>query len=146
VSPESVIAGVRVSHPERIVYPGLGLCKLDVARYYERVSPWIVPHVRGRPFTLVHCPKGVAGPCAYMKHSKLWGPSVLRRVRIQEKAKVGDYMVAGNLPSVIGIAQIGALEIHTWNSTTDDVERPNRIAWDLDPGSEVTWAGVIFLT
>jgi bifunctional non-homologous end joining protein LigD len=144
VSPEPVVvAGVRISHPERIVYPDSGLSKGDVARYYERVGRWIAPHVRARPLTLVHCPKGVAGPCTYMKHSKLWGPDVLRRVRIQEKTKVGEYMVADDLAGIVGIAQMGALEIHTWNSTTDNLEQPNRIVWDLDPGPAATWEQVI---
>jgi DNA ligase D-like protein (predicted polymerase) len=143
VNAEPVVAGVRISHPERVVYAELGLSKLDIARDYERLGPWIVPHVRGRPLTLVHCPKGMAGPCTYMKHSKLWGPNVLRRVRIQEKTKVGGYMVADDFGGIVGIAQMGALEIHTWNSTTDNLEQPNRIVWDLDPGPEVTWTHVI---
>ena len=138
-----VVAGVRISNPDRIVYPDAGLSKLDIAQYYAWIGDWIVPHVAGRPLTLVHCPKGLAGPCAYMKHSKLWGPDVLRRVKIREKTKIGDYMVADDLAGVVGLAQMGALEVHTWNSTTDDVERPNRIVWDLDPGEAVTWSAVV---
>jgi len=138
-----VVAGVRISHPDRIVYPDLGLSKADIARYYGQVSKWMVPHVRTRPLTLVHCPNGMAGPCTYMKHSKLWGPDVLRRVSIPEKTKVGNYMVADDLAGIIGTVQMGVLEIHTWNSTADDVERPNRIVWDLDPGDRVTWPTVV---
>ena len=138
-----VVAGIRISHPDRLVYPDLGLSKLDLARYYERDGDWIVPHVAGRPLTLVHCPKGLPGPCTYMKHSKLWGPPALRRVRIPEKTKIGDYMVADDLAGVVAAAQMGVLELHTWNSTTDDIERPNRIVWDLDPGEAVKWPTVI---
>jgi bifunctional non-homologous end joining protein LigD len=128
-----VIAGVAISHANRVVFPDLGLTKLDIARFYETIAQWIVPHVRGRPLTLVHCPKGLSGSCTYMKHSKLWGPSVLRRVRIPEKTKIGEYLVADTLAGVVGLVQMGVLEIHTWNSTADNVERPNRIVWDLDP-------------
>ena len=63
----------------------------------------------------------------------------LRRVRIQEKTKVGEYLVADSIEAVIALAQMGVVEIHTWNSTADDVERPNRIVWDLDPGPELAW-------
>jgi bifunctional non-homologous end joining protein LigD len=106
---------------------------------FEAIGDWIVPHVRGRPLTLVHCPAGIGGACAYMKHAKAWGPSALRRVRIQEKTKVGEYLVADTVSAVVALAQMGIVEIHTWNSTDDDIERPNRIVWDLDPGPQVSW-------
>jgi bifunctional non-homologous end joining protein LigD len=137
-----VVAGIRISHPDRPIYPELGVVKLDLVRYYEEIGEWIVPHVRGRPLTLVHCPAGIAGPCAYMKHAKAWGPTALRRVRIAEKTKVGEYLVADNLSAVVALAQMGIVEIHTWNSTDDDVERSNRIVWDLDPGPDITWKQV----
>jgi bifunctional non-homologous end joining protein LigD len=134
-----VVAGIRISHPDRPIYPELGVSKLDLVRYYEEIGEWIVPHVQGRPLTLVHCPSGVGGACMYMKHAKAWGPTALRRVRIQEKTKVGEYLVADDVSAVIALAQMGIVEIHTWNSTDDDVERPNRIVWDLDPGPQIAW-------
>jgi bifunctional non-homologous end joining protein LigD len=138
-SNEAVVAGIRVSHPDRLIYPELELSKIQLARYYEDIEPWIMPHVRGRPLTLIHCPAGISGPCAYMRHGKAWGPSALRRVRIPEKTKVGEYLVADSINAVVALAQMGVVEIHTWNSTTADIERPNRIVWDLDPGPEITW-------
>jgi bifunctional non-homologous end joining protein LigD len=126
-----------------VVYPDLGVTKLDVVRYYEAAGKWIVPHVTGRPLTLVHCPQGISAPCTYLKHSKLWGPDVIRRVRIREKTKTGDYMVADDLRAVIGLAQMGVIEVHTWNSTDADIERPDRIVWDLDPGPAISWRQVV---
>jgi bifunctional non-homologous end joining protein LigD len=139
----STVLGVRISHPARVIYPDLGISKLQLARYYERIGEWIVPHVAGRPLTLVHCPAGVAGPCHFLKHAKAWGPSVLRRVHIQEKTKVGQYLVADSIEAVVSLAQMGIVEIHTWNSTADSIERPNRVVWDLDPGPEVSWKQVV---
>jgi bifunctional non-homologous end joining protein LigD len=139
----STVAGVRISHPHRLIYPDLGISKIELARYYEEIGDWIVPHVAGRPLTLVHCPAGLAAPCVYMKHAKAWGPNALRRVKIQEKTKVGEYLVADSIEAVVSLAQMGIVEIHTWNSTTADIERPNRIVWDLDPGPEVTWKQVV---
>jgi bifunctional non-homologous end joining protein LigD len=133
------VRGVRISHPERLIYPELGISKIQLARYYEQIADWIVPHVEGRPLTLVHCPAGLAAPCSYLKHAKQWGPSALRRVKIQEKTKVGEYLVADSIGAVISLAQMGIVEIHTWNSTTDNLERPDRIVWDLDPGPDVSW-------
>jgi bifunctional non-homologous end joining protein LigD len=140
---DTAVGGVRISHSERVVYRDVGITKLDVAHYYDAIGEWILPHVAGRPLTLVHCPSGMGGRCNFLKHSKLWGPSVIRRVKIQEKTKIGDYMVADSLAGIIAIAQMSVLEIHTWNSTADDIERPNRIVIDLDPGDDVVWPQVI---
>lgn len=139
----SAVVGVRISHPDRLIYPELGISKIQLARYYERIADWIVPHVAGRPLTLVHCPAGLAAPCHFLKHAKAWGPNALRRVRIQEKAKVGEYLVADSIEAVVSLAQMGIVEIHTWNCTADDLERPNRLVWDLDPGPQVTWKQIV---
>jgi bifunctional non-homologous end joining protein LigD len=126
-----------------VIYPDLGTSKIQLARYYERIAEWIVPHLAGRPLTLLHCPAGIAAPCHFLKHAKAWGPGALRRVRIPEKTKVGEYLVADSIEAVIALAQMGIVEIHTWNSTADDIERPNRLVWDLDPGPEVSWKQVV---
>ena len=138
-----VVAGVRISHPDRLIYPDLGISKVQLAQYYESIADWIVPHVAGRPLTLVHCPAGLAAPCSFLKHAKAWGPSALRRVKIQEKTKVGEYLIADSIEAVVSLAQMGIVEIHTWNSVIEDIERPNRIVWDLDPGPAVTWKQVV---
>jgi bifunctional non-homologous end joining protein LigD len=64
-------------------------------------------------------------------------------VRIQEKTKVGEYLVADSIEAVVSLAQMGIVEIHTWNSTADDIDRPNRLVWDLDPGPQVSWKQVV---
>src|SRR5688572_24280477 len=143
VAPAPVVAGVRISHPDRVIYPALGLTKLDLVRFYESIGNWIVPHVKGRPLTLVHCPNGMLAECRYMRHTKTWGPTVLRRVKIREKTKTGEYLVADDFAGVIALIQMGIVEIHTWNSTIDEIERPNRIIWDLDPGPDVSWTQVV---
>jgi bifunctional non-homologous end joining protein LigD len=134
-----IVAGIRLSHPDRLIYPDLNISKLRLAQYYEQIGEWILPHIQGRPLTLVHCPAGVAGPCQFLRHAKAWGPGALRRVRIREKTKVGEYLVADTVAAAVALAQMGIVEIHTWNSTAGDVERPNRIVWDLDPGPEIAW-------
>jgi bifunctional non-homologous end joining protein LigD len=140
---DTVVRGIRISNPDRVVYPELGLTKIDLVRYYDRVAEWMLPHVLDRPLTLVHCPAGLQAPCNYMRHRRVWGPNVLKRVTIKEKTKVGEYLAVVNLEGVIALAQMGIIEVHTWNSTIDDVERPNRIVWDLDPGPKVKLRDVI---
>src|SRR6478735_12267460 len=144
-----LVSGVGISHPDRQVYPALAFTKLDLARYYERIAGWMLPHVAGRPLTLVRCPDGAPadpaseGGCFYMKHSKLWAPPALRRVRIREKTKIGEYLVADSAAALVSLVQMGVLEIHTWNATCARLEQPDRIVIDLDPGAGVGWPAVI---
>src|SRR5262245_58088596 len=70
------VAGVRISHPDRLIYPDLEISKIQLAQYYERIAEWIVPHVAARPLTLVHCPAGITAPCNFLKHAKAWGDGV----------------------------------------------------------------------
>src|SRR5688572_16236863 len=109
------------------MFPELGLSKLDIAQYYADVGRWMLPHLKGRPLTLVFCPTGVGEGCRYLRHTKVWGPKAIRRVRIQEKTKVGEYMVVDTLEGLVSLAQMNVLEIHTWNSTMDRVDQPDRI-------------------
>ncbi len=137
------VAGVSISHPERVLAP-TGLTKLALARYYERVGEAMLPHVRGRPLTLVRWAEGKTTEKGgvYLRHAKAWGPKVLRRVEIREKQKVGEYLVVDDVAGLVGLAQMDILEIHTWSSTDDDVERPNRVVFDLDPAPDVGWREV----
>jgi bifunctional non-homologous end joining protein LigD len=137
------VAGQRLTHADRPLYPARNLTKLDVASYYERVADWILPHVRGRPLTLVRCPKGVDGGCFYMRHSRVWSPPSLRTVRIREKTKRGEYLVVDDLTGLIGLVQMDVLEIHTWNAHVESLEHPDRLVLDLDPGPDVAWRDVV---
>ena len=137
------VAGVSLSHPDRILYPEDGITKLDLARYYEAVGDWIVPHVAGRPLTLVRCPNGL-GSCFYMKHTRTWHPpDVIRQFRIREQKKTGEYAVVDSIAGIIALAQMNILEIHTWNATVDHLDQPDRIVIDLDPGPKVAWKDVV---
>jgi bifunctional non-homologous end joining protein LigD len=138
------VAGVGISHSERILFAAADRTKLDLARYYEGIADWIIPHIEDRPLTLVRCPGGVGGEdCFYMKHSKVWAPAPLRRVPIREKTRIGEYLIADTLPALVGLVQLGVVEVHTWNARFRDLERPDRIVIDLDPGDDVTWPAVI---
>jgi bifunctional non-homologous end joining protein LigD len=136
------IAGVSISHPERVFFPADGITKVDVARYYEAVADWIVPHVQGRPLTLVRCAESIED-CVYMRHLKVWRHwPALRVLHIPEQRKLGEYLVADDTPGLVSLAQMDILELHTWNVTAPHLEHPDRIVIDLDPGPGVTWRAV----
>jgi len=144
------IAVIGISHPDRVMFPEAGVTKLDLAKYYERIARWIMPHLVDRPLTLVRCPTGVrAGSakkgdeCFFMKHSKVWAPPAIRRVRIREKTKIGEYLIADSLAALVGLVQMDILEVHTWNACFTRIECPDRMVIDLDPGSDVGWPVIV---
>jgi bifunctional non-homologous end joining protein LigD len=141
MSDPHVVAGVRVTHPDRVLFPAAGLTKLDMVRYYEAVADWMLPHLRGRPLTLKQCAPD-ADHCRYLRHSGERAPSQVRIVNIQERTKVGDYMIVDNTTALIALAQRNIVEFHTWNSRDRAIERPDRIVFDLDPGPEVGWSAM----
>jgi bifunctional non-homologous end joining protein LigD len=103
----------------------------------------MLPHLRGRPLTLKQCAPDAAH-CRYMRHSgEHRAPAQVRVINIREKTKIGDYMIVDDLPALIALAQRNIVEFHTWNSTDDAIERPNRIIFDLDPGPAVAWRAMV---
>jgi bifunctional non-homologous end joining protein LigD len=136
------IAGVAISSPDRLLFPEAQITKLDMLRYYEAVGDWILPHLQGRPLTLKQCAPDV-DHCRFLRHSGERAPGQVRVVNIQEQTKIGDYMVVDDLSGLIALAQRNIIEFHTWNSTADGVERPDRVVFDLDPGPDVAWKETI---
>ncbi|MEW6442804.1 MAG: DNA ligase D [bacterium] len=137
------VAGVKLTNPDRILYPEQGITKSDLAAYYEAVSQRILPHIRGRPLTLVRCPQGRQKKCFYQKHLDETLPEALRGVPIREKDKVETYIVLDDLSGLISLVQLGVLEIHPWGSREDRLEQPDRLVFDLDPDPAVPWQEVV---
>jgi bifunctional non-homologous end joining protein LigD len=141
--PEDVteIAGVKITNPDRVLYPEQGLTKRELALFYERISAWILPHLKNRPLTLVRCPEGHEKQCFYQKHINEQVPSTVKRVQIE-----GDsvpYGAVDSLPGLISLVQMGVLELHIWGSHIDDIERPDYIVFDLDPDEGLGWDRVV---
>ncbi|MEO5572928.1 MAG: DNA ligase D, partial [Gammaproteobacteria bacterium] len=137
------VAGVILSHPDKVLYPDIGLTKSDLAHYYEAVAPLILPHLIDRPLTLLRCPDGSDGACFYQKHAKDIVSEHIGRITIQQTAGRACYMTADSLPAIISLVQMGVLELHTWGSRRDKLDRPDRITFDLDPDTDVKWIKVI---
>lgn len=136
------VAGVKLTHPERVLDPQGGLTKRKLAEYLEAVSPLMLPEVVGRPLSLVRCPEGTAGKCFFMKHAAFATPQ-LRRIPIEEKESRGEYLIADTVAGLVGLAQMGVLEIHTWNSVDVTLEKPDRVVFDFDPGPRARWEDVV---
>jgi bifunctional non-homologous end joining protein LigD len=138
------IAGVALTNPDRVLYPDQGITKQDLAAYYEAVAPAMLPHVAGRPLVLVRCPEGQRKECFYQKHWSVGLPDTLETVDIEESSgAVRPYATLDDASGLVSLIQHGVLEIHVWGARADDVDRPDRIVLDLDPGPGVSWRRVI---
>lgn len=136
-------AGVRLTSPDKTLYPQSGLTKLDLAAYYRDVADWILPDIRHRPLVLVRCPDGQQDACFYQKHPGAGTPSQLRQLPIREKNKREPYVLVDDVKGLIALAQVGALEIHAWGSREDRLEKPDRLIFDLDPDPSIAWKTVV---
>jgi bifunctional non-homologous end joining protein LigD len=136
-----IFEGVRLTHPDRILYAGTNLSKLDIARYYAQIGNWALPELSRRLLTLVRSP--AAGmKTFYQKHIGDEAPEAIRRFNIDGEAETEVYPYIDDLPGLIGLVQMGVLEIHPWGSRVDKIELPDRVTMDLDPDEGLPWERV----
>lgn len=133
-----VVSGVRISHPDRVVYREGGVTKGDLAQYYERVAERLLAHAGHRPLTLKRCPSGMARPCFFQKHAGEGFPGEIGTVDLLEHdGEPARYLTLLDAASLAAAVQMGALEFHIWGSHNDAIERPDRLIFDLDPDPSV---------
>ena len=137
------VAGVKLSNPERVLYPGEKVTKRELALFYERIEAWILPHLKNRPLTLVRCPSGHTKQCFYQKHVSDQFPKIVKRVQVEEGPDAEPYGAIDSLSGLISLVQMSVLEIHIWGSHIDDIERPDYIVFDLDPDEGLSWERVV---
>ena len=140
------VAGVRVTHPERVLFDELGLTKGALAEYYEAVADHLLPDLKGRPLSLVRCPQGPGEGCFFQKHIDAAWSDEIDRVTIAQSDGEGIYAVANTAAAVVGLVQKGVIELHVWGSTTRDLSKPDRMVFDLDPDALVPWRDVMAAT
>jgi bifunctional non-homologous end joining protein LigD len=135
-------AATKVSNPERIIDPSTGLTKLDLVRYYESIATWLVPHLKGRPCSLVRGPTGIAGELFFQKHG-----DKLRILGVKELSRSiwpdhDPLLEVSSARAIAGAAQMNVIEFHTWNASVKNINKPDRVVFDLDPGDGVSWKHV----
>lgn len=137
------VSGVRLTHPDRVLFSGAGLTKLDLARYYVAVSDRMLPYAGNRPISLVRCPDGESGERFFQKHHKKGMPAALKPLPIVENdGKTADYLMVDSPAGLVGVAQIAGLEIHPWGARVGNLENPERLIFDLDPDTQLGFADV----
>ncbi|HEX4146366.1 MAG TPA: non-homologous end-joining DNA ligase [Pirellulales bacterium] len=138
-----MIGGVRLTHPDKVLYPEQGLTKLDLASYYQQVAEWMLPLVVGRPLALVRCPGGRGKPCFFQKHPGEGETKHLSQVDVSLTGTPEYHLAIKNEASLIELVQMGVLEIHVWGALAKRLEKPDRLIFDLDPDPSVAWAQVV---
>ena len=134
--------GVRLTHPDRVLFPEEGISKLDLARYYAAAGDWALAHLAHRPLSLLRCPEGRDKECFFQKHVGSGVPDRVGRVEVPEGSGSATYLVIEDLAGLVSLVQMGVIEVHPWGSTIDKIEMPDRITFDLDPDIELPWSRV----
>jgi bifunctional non-homologous end joining protein LigD len=139
-SGKKVASGITLTHPERILWPQAGVTKQGLSDYYADIADWILPHVAGRVLSLLRSPSGVDQKGFFAKHPWAGLSDVVQRVDVGEKEPM---LVLDDLTGLMSLVQAGVVEIHPWGSRADNMEQPDRLIFDLDPGEDVPWSDVI---
>ncbi|HWB52104.1 MAG TPA: DNA ligase D [Stellaceae bacterium] len=136
-----IFHGVRLSHPDRPLYPDTELTKQRVAQYYVDVADWALPHLAGRPLTLIRSTSGKGQRAFYQKHVGTGMPEQIKGFTVAGEDE--PFPVIEDVAGLVALVQMGVVEIHPWGSTIRDVERPDRITFDLDPDEGLEWQRVV---
>jgi len=135
---------VRITHPDRVIDASSGTTKMQLAEYYGRVAEFILPELKDRPVALVRAPDGIAGELFFQKNAERLA---IPGITTLDKALTGQpVMIINNAEALIGAVQMSTVELHTWNATSDNLDKPDRFVLDLDPDPALPWKSMVEAT
>ena len=132
---------IRLTHPDKVLDVESGLTKDGLAHYYQEVASYMMPYIEDRPLTLVRCIDGTGKSCFYQKHKNAMLPDDISSIEIVDKrtGKPEPYITLSTPKALVELAQLGVLELHPWGSRNADIEKPDRLIFDLDPDTAIDW-------
>ncbi|RMP80455.1 DNA ligase, ATP-dependent [Pseudomonas syringae pv. actinidiae] len=140
------VAGTGISHPDRVIDSKTGTSKVELAQFYASIAEWILPYLNKRPVALLRCPEGIDGEQFFQKHAEhLAIPHIKQLDRALDPGHAA-LMEIDSLQALVGAAQMGAIELHTWGATRDRIETPDHFVLDLDPDPALPWRSMIEAT
>jgi bifunctional non-homologous end joining protein LigD len=132
---------VKLTHPDKILFADPGITKGQLAHYWEQVAEYALPYIERRPLTLFRCPDGYGAQCFYQKHLGVGTPDVIPRVVVTPGED--PYGMVDGIAALLGLVQIGVLELHLWGSRAEHLDQPDICVFDLDPSEELPWSAVV---
>ena len=136
------LAAVHLTNPEREIFAGSGVSKLDLALYYARVGDWLLPELLRRPVTMFRCPSGALKDCFYQRHAFAGLPPGVETVDLADEEGRAAFIAVTEAKGYLALTQFGAIELHLWGCHIDDPEHPDRLIIDLDPDTDLAWGRV----
>ncbi len=138
------LATIWVTNPTRRLFGKSGPTKLDVAVYYAQVGDFMLPHIIGRPVSLVRCPTGKPQDCFFQRHAFAGMPASVATFRMTTSdGETKSYLAIEGTKGYLALAQFGVVEFHSWGATVKQLEKPDRIIFDLDPGEGIEWRAMV---
>lgn len=138
---EPIKLPVRLTHPDKVLDAESRLTKQLLAEYYYQIAPSMLPHIEGRPLSIIRCPEGSGHQCFFQRHVNRSLPRGIHGISIREKNgdKIEEFITLSTAESLASLAQMNVLELHPWGARNDDIERPDRLIFDLDPDEAIDW-------
>lgn len=137
------VAGIALTNPKRVLWEDQGLTKQELAEFYVDIADWLLPHLVNRPLTLIRCPAGAQKKCFVQRHSWAGMNPAIHRTMVKDTTGDLEVLSVADIQGVASLVQSGVLEMHVWGATLNDIEHPDRLVFDFDPGEGVEWRGVI---
>ena len=135
---KEILSKIKITNPDKLIYKKNNITKLDIIKYYEKVSIRMLPFLENRIISTIRCPEGIDGDCFFKKHLETKSEGIKRINLSSDKEKKEDYYYITNINGLLTEAQMNSVEFHIWGSNIKKLEQPDIMVFDLDPDEKIS--------